>query len=119
MDEVHPDQSQPRWTHEPHEIVVVDPDNGEEEVTHRIADGCGPQRPESRECRLTGSPELEYHDGHDHREDRVRIGGQPMCGFPFFRHGALHGVSKASINLNRSAALTGVRGELDRFEGTA
>jgi hypothetical protein len=28
--------------------------------------------------RLVRRLELQYHDGHDHRRDRVRIGGQPL-----------------------------------------
>jgi hypothetical protein len=71
MDEVNPYQSQRRRTYEPHEVMVVDPNNGDEQVTHHIADGRGPQRPEIRECRLLRCLELQYHDGHDHREDRV------------------------------------------------
>src|SRR5436190_4487507 len=52
MGEVDPDQSQRRRTDEPHQVMVVDPNDGDEQVAHRIADGRGPQRPESRECRL-------------------------------------------------------------------
>jgi hypothetical protein len=32
MEEVHPHQSQTRRTHEPHEVVVIDPDDSDEEV---------------------------------------------------------------------------------------
>jgi hypothetical protein len=49
MDEVAPYQSERRSTDEPHKVMVIDPNNGDEQVAHRIADGRGPQRPESRE----------------------------------------------------------------------
>jgi hypothetical protein len=52
MDEVDPHQSQRRRAHEPHKVMLVDPDNDDEQIAHRIADGRGPQRPEGRECRL-------------------------------------------------------------------
>ena len=63
MDEVDPYQSQRRRTYEPHKVMVVYPNNGDEQVAHRIADGRGPQRPESRECWLIWCPQLQYHDG--------------------------------------------------------
>ena len=72
MGKVDPYQSQ-RWrTYEPHKVMMVDPNNGDEEVAYRIADGRVPQRSESREYRLVGCLELQYHDGHNHREHRVR-----------------------------------------------
>lgn len=42
MDEVDPYQSERRSTDKPHKIMVVDPNNGDEQVAHRIADGGGP-----------------------------------------------------------------------------
>src|SRR5262245_4242440 len=71
MNEVDPDQPQRRSTHKPHQVVMVDPDDGDEQVAHRIADGGGPQRPESRECRLLWRFELQDHDGHNDRENRI------------------------------------------------
>jgi hypothetical protein len=41
MDEVDPDQSQRRRTDEPHQVVVICPDDGDEQVAHRMADGRG------------------------------------------------------------------------------
>ena len=71
MDEVDPNQSQRRGTYEPPQVMVVYPNNSDERVAHRIADGRGPQRTESRERRLIRCSELRDHDSHDHREDRV------------------------------------------------
>jgi hypothetical protein len=36
--------------------------------------------------RLLRSLELQDHDGHDDREDRVRVRSQPLNSRPFFRH---------------------------------
>jgi hypothetical protein len=71
MREVDPHQSESRRTYEPHEVMVVYPNNRDEQIAHHIADGRGPQRPDRREYRLIRSFEFQYHDGHDHREDRV------------------------------------------------
>jgi len=71
MDEVDPYQSQRRRTYEPPKVVVVYPNNGDEQIAHHIADDRRPQRSESREHRLIRRPEVQYHDGHDHREDPV------------------------------------------------
>jgi hypothetical protein len=62
---------------------------------------------------ITRGPELQYHNGHDHRENRVRICGQPMRGFLFFSHSASLGVSTTSVEVNTSAgqALSGGRKE--------
>jgi hypothetical protein len=68
---------------------MVDPNNGDEQVAYRIADGRVPQRPESREYRLVRRLELQYHDGHDYREHRVRECSQPLRGYLFFTHSAL------------------------------
>jgi hypothetical protein len=71
MDEVDPHQSQGRSSYEPHEVMMIDPNDRYEELTHGIADGGGPQRPEIGECRLLRCLEFQYHDGYDHCEDRV------------------------------------------------
>jgi hypothetical protein len=71
MNEVDPHQSQRRSTYEPHEVMMINPNDRYEEITHRIADGGGPQRPEIGECRLLRCLELQYHNGYDHCEDRV------------------------------------------------
>jgi hypothetical protein len=49
--------------------MVVDPDNGDEQVAHRIADGRGTG---AKELRLpTGPAPSVNHNSHDHYEDRV------------------------------------------------
>src|SRR5438132_1881119 len=55
MSEVDPYQSQ-RWRtrDEPHEVVVVDPNDGDEQVAHGIADDRGPQR-DRKSTRLNSS----------------------------------------------------------------
>jgi hypothetical protein len=111
MDEVDPYQSQGRWTHEPHKVMVVYPNDGDEQVTHPIADGRGPQRQKIRECRLIRCLKLQYHDCHDHREDSVRICCQPIRGYLFFTHSARLRVSKTSIDLNHIKADTRRRRE--------
>jgi hypothetical protein len=55
MDEIDPYQSE-RWrTHQPPKIVMVDPYDGDEEVTHRIADGGGPQGQRSENAACSGA----------------------------------------------------------------
>src|SRR5262245_44844068 len=71
MDEVNPYQSQRRTTYEPHQVIVVYPNDGNEQVAYGVTDGRWPQRPERRESRLIRRFQLQYHDGHDYREERV------------------------------------------------
>lgn len=51
MNEVDPYQSQRRSAHKPHKVMMVYPNNGDEELRRRIADGRRPEGPESPECR--------------------------------------------------------------------
>src|SRR4029077_12358294 len=55
MDKVDPYQSQCRGTYEPHKVMMVDPNNGDEQVAHRIADGRGPQRPRAENAGCSGA----------------------------------------------------------------
>jgi hypothetical protein len=56
MDEVDPYQSQHRRTYEPPKVVVVYPNNGDEQIAHHIADDPRPRRPESRETPADPAP---------------------------------------------------------------
>ena len=50
---------------------MIDPDDGDEQVAHSVADHRVPQRPEGGERRVFRCFEFEHHDGHDHGDDRV------------------------------------------------
>ena len=48
----------------------------------------------------SGVLKLQHHNGHDDRENGVRIRSQPIRGNLSFTHSAPGGVSKASIDIN-------------------
>lgn len=84
--EVDPDQSQCWRTCEPKQVMVVHPNDGNEEIAHNIADDRRPKRHDGGECRLVGWLELQHHDGHDHSEYRIGERGQPVSGYFFLVH---------------------------------
>src|SRR5215471_17481800 len=60
------------------ETMMVDPDDGNKEVADGVAQGCRPQRKQSRQLRLGRRLQVQYHDRDNHREDTIRECCQPL-----------------------------------------
>jgi hypothetical protein len=71
MREIQPDEPVGWLAYKSHQVVVVDPDDRNEQVADRIAQRGRPKARERGEGRLLGSLQLEHHDGDDHRDHGV------------------------------------------------
>src|SRR5690348_9096817 len=70
-------------------MVVIDPDDGDEEIADRVAHGGRPQRKKRSEVGLVRRLQLEHQNGDDHREHRVGERGQPLRSSLSRRHPTL------------------------------
>jgi hypothetical protein len=76
-------------TDEAQQMVMIQPDDGDEQVAYGVADRRRPQGQERRECRFFGRLELQHHDGDDHREHGIGESAQSIGGGLLFMHGLL------------------------------
>ncbi len=66
--------------------MVVDPNDGDKQVAHGVADGRMPQRPELGKRRAFGCPELQHHHRDNDGDHRIRECGHPMRRRDLFTH---------------------------------
>src|SRR5262245_23530640 len=84
MDEVQPDQARRRMPYETQQMMMIDPDDRDEQIAHRIADRGRPQR--QQVCKACPLRRLEFQ--HHHRNDD-RDHGIGKCAEPVCRHSLL------------------------------
>src|SRR4030095_332356 len=72
--EVDPDQTRGRVGKEPQQVVVIQPDDGNEVVTHYVAQRSWPKRSKSCKGGMLGRLKFEHHDGNDDREHTIGKG---------------------------------------------
>src|SRR6185369_4363821 len=71
---VYPNKTWGRLGKEPQQVVVIQPDDSNEVITHQVAQCSGPKRSKSCKGGMLGRLEFEHHDGDDDREHRIGKG---------------------------------------------
>ena len=87
MHKVDPDDRQGGGSRQPRQVVVVDPDDGDEDVADQIAHCRLPQLDQGGEAGRVGRAQLQDHDRDDHGEYGVGIGRQPVGVTRLLLHG--------------------------------
>ena len=80
MREIEPQQARGRLRGIAHEVMVIDPHNGNEQVAYRVAQPCGPQRQERLEGGLLRWTQIQDQHGDKHGEHAVGERAQSLRG---------------------------------------